>query len=390
MRVAIVAEYYPRHNDPVLGIWAHQQAVAARDAGADVSVLVLHRPVPARSQMRESSLSALVKPLSQPLKTELDGIPITYVPFLAPPRWRSYSSWGAWAAPSLRIALNRLHKHFPFDLIHAHYAAPAGDAVRRAFPTKPTVISVHGGDLLSVPNRSPYGRRVVQSALRHAEIVLANSTGMMKHSTDLGARRAQVIHLGTDVPPQRPVTTATKELVTVAHLVGRKRHIDVMHALALLRPKHPDISWTIIGDGPERSNLERAAQELGVADIVAFLGQLPPTVARTRSQRAALFVLPSVDEAFGVAYIEAMAAGIPTVACAGEHGPEEIAAHGGGIELIPPLNPAALAAELDRLLSTPQAIVKLSQAARETVEQNFTWSRCGQRTVAAYEEALKR
>ena len=46
MRVAVVAEFYPRADDPVLGVWAHRQALAARDAGADVRVLVLHRLVP--------------------------------------------------------------------------------------------------------------------------------------------------------------------------------------------------------------------------------------------------------------------------------------------------------------------------------------------------------
>ena len=45
MKVAIVSEFSPRAHDPVLGIWAHRQALAARDAGADVRVLVLHRPV---------------------------------------------------------------------------------------------------------------------------------------------------------------------------------------------------------------------------------------------------------------------------------------------------------------------------------------------------------
>ena len=50
------------------------------------------------------------------------------MPFVAPPRPRSYASWGAWAAPTLALALRRKR----FDLVHAHYAAPAGDAVRRA------------------------------------------------------------------------------------------------------------------------------------------------------------------------------------------------------------------------------------------------------------------
>ena len=52
MKVAIVAEYYPRAADPTLGIWAHHQARAARDAGAEVRVIVLHRPVPPLASMR--------------------------------------------------------------------------------------------------------------------------------------------------------------------------------------------------------------------------------------------------------------------------------------------------------------------------------------------------
>ena len=125
MRVAVVAEYYPRRADPVLGVWAHRQALAARDAGAEVEVFVLHRPVPSKAALK--SRTGLLEPLRQPLRTTLDGMRVTYVPFLAPPRPRSYAQWGRWAAPSLRLALRGKR----FDLIHAHYAAPAGDAVRR-------------------------------------------------------------------------------------------------------------------------------------------------------------------------------------------------------------------------------------------------------------------
>src|SRR6266508_2061497 len=113
MRVVVVAEYYPRAADPVLGVWAHRQALAARDAGAEVEVLVLHRPVPSKAALRERDPKALIAPLRQPLRTTLDGLSVTYVPFVAPPRPRSYGSWGAWAAPTLALALRRKH----FDLV---------------------------------------------------------------------------------------------------------------------------------------------------------------------------------------------------------------------------------------------------------------------------------
>jgi len=100
-------------------------------------------------------------------------------------------------------------------------------------------------------------------------------------------------------------------------------------------------------------------------------------------------VLPSVDEAFGVAYVEAMAAGVPAIGCLGEPGPEEIAAAGGGIRLVPPGDPETLAAEIRALVDDPGWRRELGEAARATVASEFTWERCGQATVAAYEEALR-
>src|SRR3954454_99619 len=98
MRVAIVAEYSPRAGDPVLGVWAHRQALAAREAGADVRVLVLHRPVPPARALRELERPALAPPLRQPARATLDGLDVRYVRYLSPPRGRAYGSWGAWAA----------------------------------------------------------------------------------------------------------------------------------------------------------------------------------------------------------------------------------------------------------------------------------------------------
>jgi teichuronic acid biosynthesis glycosyltransferase TuaC len=388
VRVAIVAEYYPRAHDPVLGIWAHRQALAAAEAGADVHVLVLHRPVPPRSALRARDRRALTAPLRQPLRASLDGLPVTYVPFVAPPRPRSYGGWGRWAAPTLAVALRRLRRRFPFDLVHAHYAAPAGDAVRRARVREPLAISVHGGDLLAVAHSSRAGARAVRGALTHAAIVLANSAGMERRARALGAGRTRVVHLGSDLPPTN-AHAAGERLVTVGNLIARKRHGDVLRALWLLRDSHPGVEWVVVGDGPERDPLERLARELELADRVRFTGALPPDRAAAEARRGSVFVLPSVDEAFGVAYVEAMAGGVPAIGCRGEDGPEEIAASGAGIRLVAPADPEDLARELDALLSRDDWRHELGSAARATVASDFTWEACGRATVAAYEEALR-
>ena len=380
MRVAVLAEFYPRAHDPVLGVWAHRQACAVRDAGADVSVFVLHRIVPPASAFTGREFRRL---LAQPHHAVRDGLPVTYIRYISPPRARAYATWGAWAAPALRRALRHAgnRAHAGFDLIHAHNAVPTGDAALRAAPGPPLVVSVHGGDVLWTVDRVPRGAGVVTRTFRQADLVLANSRGIAELSRRYGAAHPEVLHLGTDLPATIPQRSPTPLLVTVGHLVARKRHADVIEALTLLPSA---VRYRIIGDGPERAALIALARERGLADRVEFAGQLDPEAALASAREGWLFVMPSTEEAFGVAYIEAMAAGIPAIGAAGEPGPAEIAATGGGIELVPARDPGALAETIVRLLDDPARLSALGAAARHTVETEFTWEVCGRRTLDVY------
>jgi glycosyltransferase involved in cell wall biosynthesis len=386
-----VAEFYPSRRDPVLGVWAHRQALATRDAGAEVRVLVLHRLVPPRASLGTGGGAgrALAARIREPRRQTRDGLAVTYVPFISPPRDGHYPGWGAWATPALALALARLRRSFPFDLIHAHNAVPAGDAVRRTHRRTPLVVSVHGGDVLYTSARAG-GAEAVASGLGAAALVLANSDGIAEMARAQGARRTRVVRLGADLPaaPRPPRTGAAATLVTVAHLVARKRHADVLRALAVLAGRHPTLRYAIVGDGPERIALEGLAARLGVAERVDFHGQLAPQEAIEQARRCTLFVMPSTEEAFGVAYIEAMAAGLPAIGCRGEPGPEEIAAAGDGFMLVPPGDIERLTQRIDELLSDPQRLREAGQRARATVTQHFTWERCGEQTLAAYRQVL--
>ena len=175
--------------------------------------------------------------------------------------------------------------------------------------------------------------------------------------------------------------------MTLGHLVARKRHAVVLHALAAIpAQRRPD--YLVIGDGPTRAQLTGLASGLGIANRVQFAGQLDHDRALAELARCHLFVMASVEEPFGVAYVEAMAAGLPAIASRGEGGPEDIAAAGDGISLIRPDDHRALAAEIEYQLADPAALERRGLAARETVQRHFTWARCGERTVAAYERAM--
>lgn len=394
MKVAVVAEYYPHSQDPSQGVWAHRQALAARDAGADVRVIVLHRPIPPLAALRRPAMLPgwLRREAGQSSRTTLDGIDVTYVRFLAPPRPLSYHAWGWWAAPRLSRALSALRRGWPFEVIHAHYAVP-GAAAAAPFAQEhrlPLVVSVHGGDVIDTARRSDRAKRAVAEALGNASVVISNSAGTRRAVAELGIpeERLRVVRLGASVATEQPATRAAPTVCTVGYLVPRKRHADVLRGVAILREQLPDLRYLMIGDGPERAALERLAVELGIGDAVEFAGQLDPAEALRRLASCDVMAMPSEDEAFGVAYVEAMAAGVPAIGAAGEPGPEEIASLGEGLVRVPPLDPDALAEAIRRALE-PSVHARLSQAARATASRHFSWKACGDATVAVYREALE-
>jgi teichuronic acid biosynthesis glycosyltransferase TuaC len=395
VRVAVVAEYYPRRRDPVLGVWAHRQALAARDAGAEPIVLALERPLPPASALRSGGGlgRALAGALTQPRHESRDGLDVEYVRFLAPPRERSYATWDGWARGPLGKALTRAHEQRPLDLVHAHYALPSG-AAALAFTQRedlPLAISVHGGDVLGPLVSTPQARARVGGVLRRASVVLCNSKDTLIRCSSLtgSAARMCVVHLGAEAPAELPPKHAQPTIATLGHVVGRKRHVDVLRALTVIASRVPEVRWVVIGDGPERPGLERLAAQLGVADRIDWLGQRPPDEALTELARCHVMALPSVDEAFGVAYVEALACGVPAIGCEGEGGPEEIVTFGEGMLLVPPREPDALAEAIRALLADEARLTELSESAQGTAAEEFSWERCGRATVRAYERALE-
>lgn len=201
-------------------------------------------------------------------------------------------------------------------------------------------------------------RQVVLAALRGADGAICQSESMRADLATVRGTPANlfVVPNPIDVAKIGRAAAATvvlrgrPALASVARLVPLKGYDILLAALARVRPRHPEIHLTIIGDGPERSRLDALVARLELADAVTFAGYQAEPLPAVRA--ADLFVLASRYDAFPNAALEALACGTPIVLtdCPGANA--ELVIPGVNGELAVASEPAAVAAALERALAT--------------------------------------
>ena len=201
---------------------------------------------------------------------------------------------------------------------------------------------------------------------------------------DHGDRRRPNVVDGERFHPADPPPARGERLLVVAFLNEKKGIPDLLEAVARLRPLHPGMSLDVIGDGPDRAALEALAGSLGLEGVVRFHGLGLPVGIADAMRLADVFVLPSHVENAPVVLIEAGASGLPIVATAVGGVPELIDKETD--ELVPPSDPAALAAAIDRTLArgAPQrdAIARRVLARHDLAVVGARWD-------AIYEDVLE-
>ncbi len=194
-------------------------------------------------------------------------------------------------------------------------------------------------------------------------------------SDDQRRRLLAELHLKDDAPI----------IVSVGRLVSRKGHIYLIRALPDVVRRHPDVQVVLVGDGEERSTLEREAQALGVAGNVIFAGARSDAVAIMAL--ATFTALPSLEEEFGIVITESFACGKPVVATNVGGIPEHVRPMENGL-LVPAGDSKALAERIALLLDNPALTRRLGEEGLRTVERHYTRQRFFERTDAVYRAAL--
>lgn len=246
------------------------------------------------------------------------------------------------------------------------------------------------GDLLS-----PAQEKAQALALGWCDAVVCNSRAAAARLTQQGIRQEKLVVIGNGLPreafcdavPAFPRQAGILRIGMIARMNARyKNHEMVLRALASLGRRLPKMELVLVGDGPLRPEIERAAEELGVRGQVIFAGERRDIANVLASMDVS--VLTSTLESLSNVVLESMAAGVPVIATRVGGNPELINGERG--ELVESGDYDGLAVALAGLLQDPDRRAALGRNARRFAQQNFSLETISSRYEELYAELLKR
>jgi len=282
----------------------------------------------------------------------------------------------------LNLRLVPTLRELQFDVLHFHTPNPIGAlAVLAARRTEPIVVTHHSDIVRQRLLGGP--ATAAQSWLySRATALIAATPKHIEHSPTLRRFEASchVIHFPIDALPyvdapshwdeQLPAAWRSEPLVLFVGRLVYYKGVDVLlDALRLT----PTARLAIVGVGPLMGRLAERAAALGITDRLKFLGSVPDDRLRSLYKCARFLVLPSVapSEAFGMVQLEAMAAGRPVISTDLKSGVPYVNRHGVTGLIVPPGEPAALAAAMKTLLEDEAYSRSLGEAAQRRVLAEF-------------------
>jgi glycosyltransferase involved in cell wall biosynthesis len=354
---------------------AFTQAAAQRSRG--------HRPVIAAAQ----------RGFAAPAPTVLSGSAVRLFPARTAVPGAGYASL---TAPGLHRWLLRHARQA--DVAHLHLARdlvtlPAAAVVRGL--GVPYIVQTHGMVASSDhPLAAPLDRALTRDVLLAAERVLCLSAREVAAVCEVAGRTVRSLIVPNGLPANGRSSDGTaggkapEEVLFLARMHERKRPLVFAEAASRLLAAHPDVRFSLVGpDEGQGEAVRRLAAARGAAGRLVWEGPVPPTEVPARLDRCTVYVLPAVDEPFGMSVLEAMARARPVVVTRSCGLAPSIAAHGAGL-VVSDDDPAALAAAIDTLLNDPAERARMGERALRLARTEFGISRVVDLLEEAYHEAV--
>jgi len=296
-----------------------------------------------------------------------------------------------------------LHKQKKYDLIHGFMASQGSAAAylfKFFYPKVPFVLTLQEGDL---GRNSPFDKFWQRRIIKRADALTAISSYLAEFAKRYNKKSPIfIVPNGVDlnkfqIPKSKLQINSKfqnpnkKIIITVSRLV-RKNGVDVLiKAAKELRITNYELR--IIGEGPERKNLEKLSKNLGLQSKTRFLGSIPNEDVVGELAEADVFVRPSRSEGLGSAFLEALAAGVPIIGTAVGGIPDFLKdpsiSSGQATGLFCETeNPDDLAEKIGMILKDENLSKKLAENGRKLVEEKYSWNKISGRVGEIYHEVI--
>jgi N-acetyl-alpha-D-glucosaminyl L-malate synthase BshA len=274
----------------------------------------------------------------------------------------------------------RITKQESLDLIHVHYSIPHSSAafLAREQTGKPYVVTLHGSDVTLLGSDPAY-ELVNTMTVEKADAITAVSEFMSDEARNsLGIERyIKFIPNFVDTEEFHPASYKVLDersgrdivVIHVSNFRKVKRIEDLIYAMKIVTKQAPDSKLLLVGDGPERYNIESLVRELDLKENVLLTGYRSDVADLLRC--ADVLVLCSQTESAPLTVLEAMSSGVPVVATKVGGIPEIIKDSQNGY-LVPVKNPEEIAEKLVLLNNSPENIRRLGKNARKSILEKFS------------------
>jgi rhamnosyl/mannosyltransferase len=294
--------------------------------------------------------------------------------------------------------LARLEKGL--DIAHAHWPYPPGEIGQLLFGRSRRFVITYHSDIVRQRVLGALYRPLAWQVLRRADLITVSNPMYMRSSPFLARypEKCRVIPFGVDLSEfaaTESVLAAAADLrrqtgdQPLALFVGRLRHykgVDV-----LIEAMHQVAGHLIVmGSGPMETEWRQKVEREGLSHKISMVGERPDAEKLAAYYAADLFVLPSNNraETLGIVQIEAMACGRPLVCTELGTGTSFVNQDGETGFVVPPCDPQALAAAINRILGDADLRRRMGGASRRRAQAVFSKEAMVQKMIAFYEEAL--
>lgn len=403
LRVLVVSVLYPRSYNPMLGVFAHQQVRHIASAGADVRVVSgvpwAPRPLWFKPKWRAYG--------EAPREGYVDGVKVYYPRYVELPGSINFSWSGMALYAAIRRTVARIHREFPFDIIHANTIVPDGFAgVWLARKYGVPCVCVSRGDLNIYPHYGPMSMRATKHVLKRCSRLVTVSGDLARVARGLEPEtpgNIAVVYNGCDFERFKPadmgeMADLRRELEipagkTVLFLLGaledNKGIFELLEVYKRLTAKWGDgVHLVMIGSGKHEAAFRSCISEMGLDGMITLAGSVSHAMVPKWVRACDIMIFPTHYEGVPNAVLETMACGKPVIATA-VGGIPEIIRDGETGYLVGVKDVDSMVKSADILIESAGLRKKMGDAASVSVRAHASWKKNADSMIAIYNEAVR-